>query len=281
VSHSTTTTTAPKSFSRNNNSTLSLVHHKRRHSKSYLERQSAILELQQTSQSHLDSALARLGGMLKVQDLNAVLRSFGKLNRWHDLSQLFEWMQQNGKINASSYSSYMKFMGKNLNPVKAMEIFNGIKDESAKKNIFICNSVLSCLVRNGKFDSSIKLFRQMKQNGLMPDAVTYSTLLAGCIKVKHGYSKALELVRELQHNGLHMDSVIYGTLLAVCASNNKLEEAESYFNQMKDEGHSPNVFHYSSLLNAYSINGNYKKADELVQDMKSAGLVPNKVCFHV
>lgn len=59
VSHSTTTTTAPKSFSRNNNSTLSLVHHKRRHSKSYLERQSAILELQQTSQSHLDSALAR------------------------------------------------------------------------------------------------------------------------------------------------------------------------------------------------------------------------------
>ncbi|KAA8545526.1 hypothetical protein F0562_020310 [Nyssa sinensis] len=46
---------------------------------------------------------------------------------------------------------------------------------------------------------------------------------------------------------------------------------------MKDEGHSPNVYHYSSLLNAYSVDGNYKKADELVQDMKSAGLVLNKV----
>nr|POE88981.1 pentatricopeptide repeat-containing protein, chloroplastic [Quercus suber] len=126
-------------------------------------------------------------------------------------------------------------------------------------------------VWNGKFDSSIKMLHQMKQDGLMPDIVTYSMLLAGCIKVKHGYSKALELVRELQHNGLHMDSVIYGTLLAVCASNTKLEEAESYFNWMKDEGHSSNVFHYSSLLNAYSISGNYRKADELVQDMKSAG----------
>lgn len=91
----------------------------------------------------------------------------------------------------------------------------------------------------------------------------------------------MELVWELQHSGLHKDSVIYGTLLAICASNAKLEEAESYFNQMKDEGHSPNVFHYSSLLNAYSISGNYRKADELVQAMKSAGLVPNKVCFHV
>jgi pentatricopeptide repeat protein len=99
--------------------------------------------------------------------------------------------------------------------------------------------------------------------------------------VKNGYSKALELVQELQRNELHMDSVIYGTLLAVCASNNKWEEAESYFNQLKHEGYSPNLFHYSSLINAYSTSGNYKKADELVQDMKSAGLVPNKVCFNV
>lgn len=76
-----------------------------------------------------------------------------------------------------------------------------------------------------------------------------------------------------------MESVMYGILLAVCASNNLCEEAQSYFNQMKDEGHSPNIYHYSSLLNAYSSGGDYKKADELVQDMKSSGLVPNKVCL--
>ena len=79
----------------------------------------------------------------------------------------------------------MEFMRKNINPVKAMEIYNGIKDESAKNNVFICNSVLSCLVRNGslewqvwngKFDSSIKMLHQMKQDGLMLDVVTYSTV---------------------------------------------------------------------------------------------------------
>ncbi|KAG5222210.1 pentatricopeptide repeat-containing protein [Salix suchowensis] len=155
---------------------------------------------------------------------------------------LFDWMQQHNKISASSYSSYIK-----------------------------------CMVRNGKFDSSMQLFRKMKHNGLIPDAITYSTLLAGCMKVKDGYSKALDLVQELNYNGLQMDSVMYGTLLAVCASNNRCEEAQSYFNQMKDEGHSPNIYHYSSLLNAYASGGNYQKAEELVQDMKSSGLVPNKV----
>ena len=33
---------------------------------------------------------------------------------------------------------------------------------------------LGMAVWNGKFDSSIKLLHQMKQDGLMPDVVTYS-----------------------------------------------------------------------------------------------------------
>ncbi|XP_019091705.1 PREDICTED: pentatricopeptide repeat-containing protein At1g10910, chloroplastic isoform X2 [Camelina sativa] len=185
-------------------------------------------------------------------------------------------MQQRGKISVSTYSSCIKFVGaKNVS--KALEIYNSIPDESTKINVFICNSILSCLVKNGKLDSCIKLFDQMKRDGLQPDVVTYNTLLAGCIKVKNGYHKAMELVGELPHNGIQMDSVMYGTVLAVCASNGRCEEAENFIRQMKAEGHSPNIYHYSSLLNSYSWKGDYKKADELMAEMKSIGLVPNKV----
>ncbi|XVF01132.1 hypothetical protein REPUB_Repub04eG0062000 [Reevesia pubescens] len=247
----------------------------RPHSKSYLQRKSAILEVQESFD--LNSSLQEFGGILKPQDLNVIIRHFGKLGKWHHLSQLFEWMQQHGKTNGSSYSTYMKIMGKKLSPVKALEIYNRIPDESTRVNVFICNSLLSCLVRNGKFESTIKLFDKMKQDGLTPDSVTYNTLLAGCIKIKNGHSKALELIEELKYNGLTMDSVMYGTLLAVCASNGLREEAQTFFNQMREEGHSPNLYHYSSFLNAYSYDGNYHKADELMEEMKSSGLVPNKV----
>uniref|UniRef100_A0A2P2K6D3 Pentatricopeptide repeat-containing protein n=1 Tax=Rhizophora mucronata TaxID=61149 RepID=A0A2P2K6D3_RHIMU len=254
-----------------------VVGRRRPHSKSYLDRQAAILEVGQSPD--LNSALQRLGGSLKVQDFNVILRNLGKQERWQYLTQLFDWMREHNKISASSYSSYIKFVGKGLNPAKVLEIYNNIPDESMKANVFICNSVLSCLVRNGKFDVSIKLFYDMKRAGLTPDAITYSTLLAGCIKVKKGYFNALDLVQELKYNGLVMDSVMYGTLVAICASSHQCEEAQNYFDQMKNEGHLPNSYHYSSLLNAYSSSGNYKKAEELVQDMKSSGLVPNKVIF--
>ncbi|KAH7686438.1 HCP-like protein [Dioscorea alata] len=131
--------------------------------------------------------------------------------------------------------------------------------------------------RNAKFEKSMELFDQMKDDGLQPDLVTYSTLLAGCAKIKYGYIKAMHLVQELENNGLHKDSVIYGTLISICASNNLSEEAEAFFQQMLDEGCSPNIFHYSSLLNAYSLDGNYAKAEKLVESMKSSGVAPNKV----
>ncbi|XP_076887690.1 pentatricopeptide repeat-containing protein At1g10910, chloroplastic-like [Bidens hawaiensis] len=242
---------------------------------SHQARQSAILDIQQSSDLQL--ALSRSGDVLQVQDFNIVMRQFGKQNRLKELSQVFEWMQQYGKLNFASYSSYIKLMGKSLNHNKALEIYNGIEDRLIRVNPSVCNSVLGCLIKNGKLEKSFELFRQMKHDGLVPDVVTYSTLLSGCAKLQDGYTKATELVQELKDKGLQMDSVIYGTLISVCASCNQCKEAKRYFNQMKIEGHTPNVFHYSSLLNAYSMDGNYEKAEEIFSEMKSSGLVPNKV----
>ena len=91
-------------------------------------------------------------------------------------SQLFLWMQENNKLDASSYSHYMRFMGNKLDAAKMLQLYSSITDESAKSNIYVCNSVLGCLVRKGKFDTSMKLFQQMKGDGLVPDVVTYSTV---------------------------------------------------------------------------------------------------------
>ncbi|XP_010681791.3 pentatricopeptide repeat-containing protein At1g10910, chloroplastic isoform X1 [Beta vulgaris subsp. vulgaris] len=238
-------------------------------------REDAIREIQHSSD--VNFALARCGEILKVPDLNIILRNFGRSSRWKHLIQLFEWMQKHGKINIASYSSYIKFMGERKDISKALNVYETINDQTMRNNSSICNSVLSSLVKNNKFEKAMSMFEQMKQNGLLPDVVTYSTLLAGCLKVDHGYMKALELVEELENNGIQMDVITYGTLIAVCATNRRCEEAEMYFIRMQAEGHSANMYHYSSLLNAYASDGDHEKADKLVQNMTSAGYTPNKV----
>lgn len=67
-------------------------------------------------------------------------------------------------------------MGLSRNPNKALEIYYGIPDKSMKVNVSVCNSILGCVMANGRFDSSLKLFELMKDDGLSPDLVTYSTV---------------------------------------------------------------------------------------------------------
>ncbi|GJY22547.1 pentatricopeptide repeat-containing protein [Tanacetum coccineum] len=103
----------------------------------------------------------------------------------------------------------MKLIGKSLHPNKALEIYNGIEDKLTKVHPPVCNPVLGCLIKSGKFQNSFDMFRRMKQDGLVQDVVTYSMLLSGCAKFQDGYTKATKLVQELKNNELKMDSVIY------------------------------------------------------------------------
>uniref|UniRef100_A0A0E0JK54 Pentacotripeptide-repeat region of PRORP domain-containing protein n=1 Tax=Oryza punctata TaxID=4537 RepID=A0A0E0JK54_ORYPU len=223
------------------------------------------------------AALTRFEDVLQTQDCNIILRHYGETRRWDELSKVFGWMQEHDMLNIASYSSYFKYLGLSRNPARALQVYGAIRENSTRIHVSVCNSVLGCLVKNGRFDSSFKLYDEMIREGLSPDLFTYSTLLSGCMKLKQGYTKSMELVNELNSRGFQMDSVIYGTLLAICASHNCCEKAEEYFQKMKDEGHNPNIFHYSSLLNAYSETANYEKADLLMKDLRSSGLTPNKV----
>lgn len=67
-------------------------------------------------------------------------------------------------------------MANKLDAAAMLKLYNSIQDESAKDNVYVCNSVLRCLIRKGKFDTAVKLFQQMKHDGLVPDVVTYSTV---------------------------------------------------------------------------------------------------------
>ncbi|CAI0375803.1 unnamed protein product [Linum tenue] len=177
-------------------------------------------------------------------------------------------MEKQGKVSVASYSNCIKFMGKSLNLTKALEIYRGIPDESTKSNVIVCNSGLSCLVRSGKFDSSIKLFHEMKHSGLTPDAITYTAFLAGCIKVKDSYDTALDLVQELNFRGLKMDSA------------ETTRKLRGWFKICNLQG--LNQFRQvilTTLLKVYMRGGLFKKSRELLSQLESLGYAKDEGLF--
>ncbi|KAL2636275.1 hypothetical protein R1flu_007754 [Riccia fluitans] len=242
------------------------------------ERRAAMVELQ--TADNLSSALPRIGGKLEITDLNAVLRRFGRLGKWRDSIVLFDWMKEHGKVSAPTYTSFFSVLGKVSQVDKALEAFVELTDREIRSNVYVWNSILSVLVCNGKVDRAFQYFRLMKEEGIEPDKVTYSTMVAGCSKALGGFYKAQELVKEMRERGFRLDSVMYGALINVCAANHMTEEARVTFEEMQAAGFTPNLFHYSSLLNSYALTAKHEEAEKVLEEMKAAGLRPNKVVLN-
>lgn len=85
-------------------------------------------------------------------------------------------MVQHGKVNIPSYSGFIKYAGKSRNHLKALQVYSNLTNKSIKNNVAVCNSILGCLIKNDKFESTMKLYDQMRKDGLQADLVTYSTV---------------------------------------------------------------------------------------------------------
>lgn len=91
--------------------------------------------------------------------------------------QVFEYMKENDKLSPPTYTSYFSVLGKAGLSKKAIQVYNELPlDSDVRLNVYVCNSILSTMIYNGKIDKAFRLFEQLKSEGLQPDTVTYSTV---------------------------------------------------------------------------------------------------------
>lgn len=91
--------------------------------------------------------------------------------------QVFDYMKENDKVSPPTYTSYFSLLGKSGQSKKAILEFNELPlDSDVRLNVYVCNSILSTMIYNGKIDKAFRLFERLKSEGLKPDTVTYSTV---------------------------------------------------------------------------------------------------------
>lgn len=100
------------------------------------------------------------------------------------------------------------------------------------KDIYVWNSMISGLAAHGLGKFLLKLFKDMKQFGVMPDEITFIGLLVGC-----------------SHSGL-------------------VSEGYHLFNSMDEKyGVSPNLEHYACVVDLLSRAGELQRAHGIVEGM--------------
>ncbi|KAM0968944.1 hypothetical protein ACFX13_017519 [Malus domestica] len=134
----------------------------------------------------------------------------------------------------------------------SIEAARDVFDQMDKKTVATWNAILSGYASNGQAGSAIELLDDMRKSGVMPDSVTFLSILHACAHaglVEKGRQyfdlmvKTYKIAPKVEH---------YGCMVDLLGRAGLLKEARKLIERMDIE---PNVVVWGSLFNACSIHG--------------------------
>ncbi|KAK1398904.1 PPR domain-containing protein/PPR_1 domain-containing protein/PPR_2 domain-containing protein/PPR_3 domain-containing protein [Heracleum sosnowskyi] len=193
---------------------------------------------------------------------------------------------------ATSLLFKMAYMGITPDSICVSSVIDGICktggfDEAIKilkifrlpPNIYIYNSFIAKLCRDGNMALAFKIFQEMIELGFLPDCHSYTTILGGYCKLGD-FNGALIFWGKILKSGVKASVATYTTLIDCSCKSGDVDTAEYIFLAMIKEGLVPDMAAYNTLINGYGRKGGLYKAFGILDMMKSAGISPDIVSYN-
>ncbi|PKC66235.1 TPR-like protein [Rhizophagus irregularis] len=145
-------------------------------------------------------------------------------------------------------------------------------------------------------------FEDMKARNLKPDIYSYVPLIHQLAQHER-VDEALKLIEEVKEQKVHLNTVAYNVFIKVYIMASKYEQTDQIigdmlkqntepntrgkkgarllFREMQRFGLSPDVYTYTSLINAYVKASDINKAEKIFSEMKKAGIEPSITTYNV
>uniref|UniRef100_A0A7N1A858 PROP1-like PPR domain-containing protein n=1 Tax=Kalanchoe fedtschenkoi TaxID=63787 RepID=A0A7N1A858_KALFE len=159
----------------------------------------------------------------------------------------------------------------------AWGLFRSMKLSGLLPSMHACNSLLSCLLRNGMRTDASSLFEFMKRNKIATGH-SYSLMLkdvAGRQGLEAAITMFWEMERDSNVNG-DFDLAVYNTVISACANVNDWIHAEKIWRNMKEKGLSGNSITYCVLVCTFVRSGQSEMAIDAYNEMVQNGIEPSQ-----
>ncbi|KAI5314507.1 hypothetical protein L3X38_043683 [Prunus dulcis] len=107
-------------------------------------------------------------------------------------------------------------------------------------------------------EDAIRILQVMTGKGLSPDVPSYSTIITGFCWHQE-LESAFRMKLEMMDKGVSLDAVTYSSLIQ--------GESCDLFQEMLSMGMPPDEFTYTTLINAYCVEGDLNKSPHLNDEM--------------
>jgi pentatricopeptide repeat protein len=183
-------------------------------------------------------------------------------------------------LGPAELSETVKILGKAKMVNKALSVFYQIKGRKCKPTANTYNSMILMLMQEGHHEKVHELYNEMCNEGnCFPDTVTYSALISTFGKLGREDS-AIRLFDEMKENGLQPTAKIYTTLLGIYFKLGSVEKALGLVQEMKEKGCAPTVFTYTELIKGLGKARRIEEAYGIYLNMVKDGCKPDVVLIN-
>ncbi|KAL0377018.1 UNVERIFIED_CONTAM: hypothetical protein Scaly_0819400 [Sesamum calycinum] len=132
----------------------------------------------------------------------------------------------------------------------------------------------------GRFADGLKLFKDMQAEQVIPNLVTYNTLLHGLCMNKQ-IAEAFSFLHIMEEKGVNRDITTYNILIHGLCKDGKVEIARDVFNSLPCKGLQPDVQLYNIIIGSLCQEGHVEEAKCLLVEMEKSGCAPNSWTYNV
>ncbi|KAL6998266.1 hypothetical protein U1Q18_008392 [Sarracenia purpurea var. burkii] len=195
---------------------------------------------------------------------NAVIAGMVQNNRHNGVLELFREMQLfNLKPNSVTLSSILPSLSHFSNLQGGKEIHAYAIRNSFDKNIYVATAIIDTYAKSGFLHWAQRVFDQSKDR-----SVIVWTAIISAHAVHGDANAALDLFDEMLNNGIEPDPVTFTAVLAGCAHSGVVDEAWKNFNDMLLKyAIQPSVEHYACMVGVLSRAGKLYEAVEFISKM--------------
>ncbi|WJX09795.1 choline-phosphate cytidylyltransferase [Trifolium repens] len=136
------------------------------------------------------------------------------------------------------------------------------------------NVMISGYVTEGKLFEALALFSKMRQSFVVPDAITFTSVLAACSQLA-ALEKGKEIHILIVERNLGNNEVVMGALLDMYAKCGAVDEAFGVFKCLPER----DLVSWTSMITAYGSHGRVYEALELFAKMLLSNVKPDRVTF--
>ncbi|XP_077221365.1 small ribosomal subunit protein mL103 (rPPR7)-like [Tasmannia lanceolata] len=212
--------------------------------------------------------------------LDLAVKRLSKSRSFSIIETLIEAQKKTPKITQEPFlSTLILSYGRAGMIDHATRTFEEMGDLGTPRTVLSFNALLTACNKSQKFDQVPKLFSEIPQKfGISPDKISYGILVKSLCEMG-STEAAISILKEMREKEIEVTGVTYTTVLDALYKMEKVEEAEKIWNEMGENGCSPDVVAYNVRI-MHAHKGTPEEVLKLMGEMISKGLKPDTISYN-